>query len=490
MSTKTTSPAPSTQSILIERRSIDYVPLSERRGKVWHQGPFWFTGNFVFQTLVVGFVGPSLGLGMLWSVLAVTIGAAFGTFFMAFHANQGPRMGLPQMIQSRAQFGRKGAIIPFIATIFVYVGFIAFGIILVTQVIDLYVPASKWVWYPIVVAIAIIIAIVGYDLLHFIQRWLSYILVLTFGLLTITAFIALPTSAHVIVPGGSWNAAAFLIQLSVAAGYNISYAVYVSDYSRYLPADASAPKLIFWTYLGAALSAIWLMSLGSVLGSYIAGGDAIKSLQQAGDLWFPGFGLIVVTVGAVAQLTITAVNCYGTMLTGVSAVDGFKPLAPTRRLRITGLIIVGIFSTGIALSIPDSYLSTFNGFVLLMLYFLVPWTAVNLVDFYFVRHGKYAITHIFKPNGVYGIWAWRGMVSYVAGFVAMVPFFSLPFYVGPVAQALGGADISFIPGLIVSGGVYLILARSIDHQAEAEARLRSERDLGNIPTENPEIPLV
>jgi len=35
----------------------------------------------------------------------------------------------------------------------------------------------------------------------------------------------------------------------------------------------------------------------------------------------------------------------------------------------------------------------------LMLYLLVPWTALNLVDFFFVRHGHYAITDIFRPDG-------------------------------------------------------------------------------------------
>ena len=132
----------------IEARSIDYVPRAERHGKVWHQGPFWFTGNFVFLTMMVGFVGPSMGLSIMWSVLAIAIGAGFGTVFMALHANQGPKMGLPQMIQSRAQFGSRGAIVPFAATIFVYIGFIVFGVILVTQAIQLVLPGSTWFWYP------------------------------------------------------------------------------------------------------------------------------------------------------------------------------------------------------------------------------------------------------------------------------------------------------------------------------------------------------
>ena len=118
---------------MIERHSIDYVPWSERRGKLWHQAPFWFTGNFVLPTMVIGFLGPELGLSAGVTFLAIVLGACFGTFFMAFHANQGPRMGLPQMIQSRAQFGSRGVIVPFIATVFVYIGFMVFDVILATQ---------------------------------------------------------------------------------------------------------------------------------------------------------------------------------------------------------------------------------------------------------------------------------------------------------------------------------------------------------------------
>ncbi|MGN6125374.1 MAG: purine-cytosine permease family protein [Humibacter sp.] len=464
---------------LIEHHSIDYIPHSERHGKVWHQGPFWFTGNFVLPTMVVGFVGPSMGLSVWFSVLAVLLGACFGTFFMAFHANQGPRMGLPQMIQSRAQFGSRGAIVPFAATVFVYVGFLVFDTILATDGINL-VPGAKLFWYPVLIAISIVIAVVGHDLLHFVQRWLTYILVVVFAIVTIVAivhFSSAPLVHGAAAATAGWNTPAFLVQFSLAAGYNISYAVYVSDYTRYLPANVSAPKLITSVYAGAALSAFWLMSLGAILASYIPNADPIASLREVGDLLFPGFGTIAVLVSVLALISIMGVNAYGAMLTGTSAIDGFKQVKPTVRLRVIGLIIVGLASLIVALLIPDNYVNSFNSFVILMLYFLVPWTAVNLVDFYFVRHGKYAITEILKPNGIYGRWAWRGMTAYAIGFVAMIPFFSVSFFVGPIAALLGGADFSFAVGLIVSGGLYLLFARNIDHEAEAKARAASQREL-------------
>jgi nucleobase:cation symporter-1, NCS1 family len=103
-------------SALIETRSIDYVPDDERHGRVSRQGPFWFVGNFQPFTLALGFVGPSLGLSLGWTIVAGLAGIAFGTLFMAFHATQGPVLGLPQMIQSRAQFGYRGVLLPLVGT--------------------------------------------------------------------------------------------------------------------------------------------------------------------------------------------------------------------------------------------------------------------------------------------------------------------------------------------------------------------------------------
>jgi purine-cytosine permease-like protein len=76
------------------------------------------------------------------------------------------------------------------------------------------------------------------------------------------------------------------------------------------------------------------------------------------------------------------------------------------------------------------------------------------------------VREIFNPDGIYGRWNWRGIGAYGIGFVAMVPCFSTPVYVGPVARLLGGADVSMLVGLPVSALVYYWACRSIDLVAE------------------------
>lgn len=67
----------------------------------------------------------------------------------------------------------------------------------------------------------------------------------------------------------------------------------------------------------------------------------------------------------------------------------------------------------------------------------IPWSAVNLTDYFLVRHGRYDVASFFTPNGAYGKFAWRGLLAYAAGLAAEVPFVSQPDYTGPPGQAPG-----------------------------------------------------
>jgi NCS1 nucleoside transporter family len=440
----------------IESRSIDFVPTGERHGKSWHQGPFWFTGGFVLPSMLIGFIGPSMGLGLVWTLIAVVAGMAFGTLFMALHANQGPRLGLPQMIQSRAQFGARGAMFPMLVAVFIYIGYNVFQFILSGEALDVVLPGGK-IWYVVLAVVATIIAVYGHDMLHTFQRWSSYVIVVVFAVFTVVAIVHFSgghthASAH-------FAFAAFLAQFAAAGGYQISYAIYVSDYSRYLPERISARGLIAWTFFGATAGAAWLGCLGALLSSYITGADPIVALHTVGNGFFPGFGVLCVLATLPPMIGTSGVNAYGAMLTGATIVDGIRHVRPGKQLRVVGLLVVGLAALLISVLMPADYLGSFNTFLVIMVYCLVPWTAVNLMDFYVVRRGNYSIKDIVDPNGRYGQWAWRGLVAYFSGFVAMIPFFSLSFYVGPVTKALGGADISFVVGLAVSGVVYLLLNR-------------------------------
>src|SRR5260370_40227722 len=121
---------------VIEKRALDYVPIAERHGTVWHLWPVWFSGDAHLATVATGVVGIALGGNLVWMAIAVTLGSAFGTFFMAFHSTQGPQLGLPQMIQSRPQFGYLGALVVWVVALVSYVGYNVFNQGLAGQAVE------------------------------------------------------------------------------------------------------------------------------------------------------------------------------------------------------------------------------------------------------------------------------------------------------------------------------------------------------------------
>ncbi|MFH7088766.1 cytosine permease [Klebsiella pneumoniae] len=85
---------------------IDYIPESERHGHPpLASSPFGLARNPQITAIVTGALAVVLGGDVVWSLVGLLVGQMLGAAVMSLHALQGPRLGLPQMILSRAQFG-------------------------------------------------------------------------------------------------------------------------------------------------------------------------------------------------------------------------------------------------------------------------------------------------------------------------------------------------------------------------------------------------
>ncbi|MGH2489600.1 MAG: purine-cytosine permease family protein, partial [Candidatus Limnocylindria bacterium] len=251
-----------------------------------------------------------------------------------------------------------------------------------------------------------------------------------------------------------------------------SQAPYVSDFSRYLEPGSTSRATFLWTYFGSALGSFWMIALGALLLALFPDAQTVDSIVSGGDLLFAGFGTFSLAIALIGMVTVIALNMYSGHLSGLAAIDVVRTMKPGRGVRLIAVAIIAVLGTGGSLLLPEDFLASYGNFLFLILYFLTPWTAVNLVDFYLVRRGNYAILEIFKPRGIYGSWNWRGLVAYFVGFAAMIPFFSTALYTGPIADSLGGADVSVFIGLPVSAVLYWLLARNLD--------LRAEQDLAAV----------
>jgi nucleobase:cation symporter-1, NCS1 family len=463
----------------IEHKSIDHIAEHERHGRVIDQGPFWFLGNFHFFTIAIGFVGPSMGLGFGFTSLAGALGILFGTIFVAFHASQGAELGLPQMIQSRAQFGYRGVVVVLIGTLFTFVGFNVADSVLVARGLDGILGWNETAVTLVIAAIAIGIAVYGHDWLHRIFRGCFWVCLPLYTLLTLAIIAGRVPATHPATGGFTW--VAFIAQFAASAAYNITYAPSVSDYSRYLPRATRPAHIIAAVFLGASSAAIWLISLGAWLATRLGASDGLVALHDAGNALFTGFGVLMALASVTALVATMGLNAYSGMLTVVTAVNSLFDVHPTPRLRIISILAVAAGWIAITFAITANAIALLFATLTIMLYLLVPWTSVNLADYFFVRRGRYAITHLFMPHGIYGAWGGRGLTAYVLGFAATLPFFVLPdVYMGPAARALGGVDIGWLVGLIVSGGAYLLLCRSLNVSRENDAIRESECALRRV----------
>ncbi len=460
----------------IEVRSIDYVPRSERHGKVWHQGPFWFLGNFQFFTITIGFVGIGLGLSVVDTIVAGTLGILFGTLFMAFHATQGPHLGLPQMIQSRAQLGYSGVFVALIGAFVTYLLFNVVDVILLGGGLN-----GIFGWDPTLVVIgttviATALAIYGHDLIHRVFRLLFIVSLPFYVILTLAILTGQAGGGP--LPAGEFSWPAWVAMFIAAAAYNITYAPYVSDYSRYLPRETPSAPIVLSVFAGASGAAIWLISLGAWLAASLGATDGLVALRDGGNNVFNPLGTILAVLSVLVLIATMGINAYGGTLSVITAIDSVRKVTPTRTIRIWTTVALAVVWAGAGLAFGGDAVSALFNSLILMLYLLVPWTAINLVDYFFVRRGRYAIVDFFRPDGIYGRWGRRGLTAFVVGLLAMAPFFVVPgVFTGPAASALGGVDISSIVGLLVSGVVYFVVTRDLDLAGEAAAIDASERTI-------------
>ncbi|WP_236235830.1 purine-cytosine permease family protein [Pseudomonas faucium] len=450
----------------VENRSIDYIPENERHGEPRSLFFVWFGANANITTVAAGVLPVSLGLNLFWSVLAIVLGSLIGAVFMASHSAQGPRLGIPQMIQSRAQFGVYGAIVPLLFVMLIYLGFFVSNTLLAAQAVAAASPFGNGVNIVLLGLACFLVALFGYNLIHRFQKVLSLASIGVFGIATVFA-LALPTAP------GQWalqgfDGVAFLASMSIAVTWQLSYAPYVADYSRYLPTRTSTRQVFWYSYLGTVLGGSWMMVLGALLAKGMAGFSDNVGLNLVGFLG--GSTLLTFAFVLYGQVAINVFNLYGAFMSTVTVIEPFAALKVTPRVRAGFMLVICAAATGLCTLAQDDFLQFFLNFIFFMSYFLIPWTAINLVDYYALRKGEYRIADIFAPSGIYGRVNGIAVAVFLATIVLEVPFMSTSLYVGPVARSLQGIDLAWAVGLLFPALAYYALMSRRKPLASAPAK--------------------
>lgn len=449
--------------------SIEPVPVDERHGDVRSLASLWLVANVQLGSVTTGVIASLLGLSLFWAIFAIVVGNLVGAVFMAYHSAQGPKLGLPQMIQSRAQFGIFGALLPLVIALIIYIGFYINGTVLIGQTLSslLDIPLTPAMWLGSV--IAVVVTYFGYDVIHKIDRYLAIVVVLVFAVISAN-LVTSPMDT-----GGSSDWSTVLLMISIAAGWQLTWAPYVSDYSRYLPEDTSTARTFWYTYVGAAGGGIWLMTVGA-LGAAVAGNAIVDNPGGYVGSLFPGADWVAYATIAVSLLVLHVMSLYSGFLSVIAGLFPSAKVPAAAPARLIVALVVGLGGTIPGMVVSGDFLHNFTNFILFVLYFIIPWTSINILDFYVVRRDGYVMKDLFTVHGRYGAVQWRAVFTYLIALAVQVPFIHSSFFEGPIAKALGGADFAWIVGLLVSGLLYLVWVapsvrrteRSFDARTAAE----------------------
>ncbi|HHT0394882.1 TPA: purine-cytosine permease family protein [Raoultella planticola] len=444
---------------MTESRSIDYIPDHERHGHPFSQFTLWFGGNLQITAIVTGALAVVLGGDVVWSLIGLLVGQMLGAAVMSLHALQGPRLGLPQMIISRAQFGVFGAVVPLVLVCVMYVGFSASGTVLAGQAMARLLSISDVAGMLLFSTIIIVIAVLGYRVIHKLGKVASVVGVLAFVYLFVT--LLLSANLPAIAQNNHFSLPMFLLAVSLSSSWQIAFCPYVSDYSRYLPRNVSGAKTFLCVFSGTVLGTQASMTLG-VLTAAIAGsafsGHEVSFIVGLGKSQL--MAMVIYFAICFGKITFTTLNAYGSFMSLSTIVSGFRRQAAlSKRGRILFVVLMVAISCVIALLSEPAFLKNFTHFLLFLLAFFVPWSAIGLTDYYLISAGAVDIPALSDPQQRYGYWNLYAIAVYIVGVLIQLPFIENPLYHGSLTWLFAGNDVSWIIGWFGTGVLYYALRR-------------------------------
>ena len=225
----------------------------------------------------------------------------------------------------------------------IYLGFFVSNTLLAAQALESVSPLGSNANIVLIGVLCFVVALYGYRLIHRLQKLLSILSLLVFIAATLLA-LSLP------IPAGQWAAtdfslAKFLMAVSIAVTWQLSYAPYVADYSRYLPSKTPMPQVFWYSYAGTVSGGAWMMILGAILSVAIPDFAANVGGHVAG-LFGPA-ALLLFAFIVYGQVSINVFNLYGAFMSTITVIEPFSRLRVTPRVRGVFMLIISLVATAL-----------------------------------------------------------------------------------------------------------------------------------------------
>ncbi len=430
----------------IEARGLEPVPDSERHGPTWRIFTVWFSANMVPPTFFIGTLAAAdfINLGFTTGLIAIILGNLIGASFVGLTAMMGPRTGMPQLATGRLSFG-KANILPATLNWGGMTAWTAIDTFFGAAAFSLLTGLPFWVGALAIIILMTIISFIGYEAILTFQKWMAGILTIVF-LVVAVKVIGVGDFSRPDLVSGADKMGSFILMTTIVASFSMAWAVFGSDYTRYLPRKTSQWKIFLFASGGLAIACAWLEILGLAVAGVVTG-DSVGTIRDE----VLGGGLL----GAIAMLAIVfgivSVNILNNYTGSLSLLTiGVRLPRP-----VSAVVVAAIaFVLTIWLHSQD-FADTFSNYLLLISYWIAPFIAVVLTDWW-LRGRNADVSGLQSLSRLHA--GWRAIVAFFVGLAASVPFMSADLYVGPIAEGpLHYGDMAYYVGFIVAASVYALI---------------------------------
>jgi NCS1 family nucleobase:cation symporter-1 len=499
----------------IEPQGLEHITSPQRHGRPFQMFTLWMAANLVLATWVIGNLAVgTFGVSVTGAFIALAIGNVLGALLLGLLSTFGPRLGVPQMIQSRMPFGLLGNFGPAGLNYLAGIGWFAVNTVYGTFALAELAHLNYFIALAIMVVGQVALAVYGYNMIHAFERWMSVALVAVFLILAVFTFKAghygLPFNPKAPVPFGG-PTGGFIITIGLALSYAFGWMPFASDYSRYLPKATKPSRIIWWTALGMFIPCLVLEWMGALTVSIAMPAATAANPANAIAFLMPGplaqVALLAIAAGtacanalniysgAMSALVIKversplmragiAALIFGGVTAGVLVVAN-STLASDKESQIAipevagaailvaavvagavrfrlrrwqAAIVVGVLGGLLATggSNPSAAAAQYSNFLLLLSYWIGPWVAVVLVDWFFKHRGSYELRALYDQSSTIRV----GTIAWIVGLGVSIPFMNQSWFVGPIPSAhpqLG--DVSYLVSFVVAGSIYAIFGR-------------------------------
>ncbi len=440
----------------VEREGIERIsPAARTHVRIYDNFTLWFSANLVISTVALGAIAvPVFGLGFWDSVYAILTFNVLGAIPVAVLATMGPRLGLRQMTISRFSFGWTGASIMALFNVAACTGWSAVNAIVGGQLVAAVTGGT--IGRPVaILAIAVITTIFGMYGYKHVHRYARYAWIPAAIIFVMLIIVAGPKVTIIPTPAfGVAEIASFVSFGGAIYGFATGWSSYAADYSVRQPQGTPASRVFWYTFLGIAVPCIILEIFGMALTTAFksaSGGDLLAAAAQP----LGGIGSFLLIILA---LSIVANNIPNAYSIGLS----MQVLSKTceRVGRITWTLFGAVFYMLIAIPAVSDFNNTLSNFLLIIAYWLGPWTIILIEEHFLFRRGRYNVddwdNRARLPVG------WAALVAMGCGLIGIYLGAAQALFVGPIARLFNppyGMDIGFELGLIFAGIVYPFLRR-------------------------------